>query len=75
MTATTTVLGLSPLVVPMVYGTAEGYAKIWGPIGLVIISGLIVSTLLTLVILATIYSLMDDLAQSVKRFAASMQTS
>jgi HAE1 family hydrophobic/amphiphilic exporter-1 len=54
----------------MIYGTAEGYARMWGPIGLVIISGLIVSALLTLVILPTIYSLMDDLTRYGKRVVA-----
>jgi hydrophobic/amphiphilic exporter-1 (mainly G- bacteria), HAE1 family len=70
MTATTTILGLVPLVAPMVYGTAEGYARAWGPIGLVIISGLLVSTVLTLVLLPTIYSLLDDFAQSSRRAIA-----
>jgi len=74
MTATTTILGLSPLVIPMIYGTAEGYAKRWGPIGLVIISGLSVSTLLTVVILPTVYSLMDDLSGFGKRVAATMNS-
>ncbi|MCZ6632025.1 MAG: efflux RND transporter permease subunit [bacterium] len=67
MTATTTVLGLAPLVVPMIYGTAEGYARRWGPIGLVVICGLSVSTVLTLILLPTIYSLMDDLAKYAKQ--------
>ena len=75
MTATTTILGLTPLVIPMIYGTAEGYAKRWGPIGLVIISGLSVSTILTLVILPTVYSLMDDLGAYVKRAAALVRAS
>jgi HAE1 family hydrophobic/amphiphilic exporter-1 len=75
MTATTTVLGLTPLVIPMIYGTAEGHARRWGPIGLVVICGLIFSTVLTLVILPTIYSLMDDLALYIKRVAASARTS
>ena len=70
MTATTTILGLTPLVVPMVYGMAEGTARRWGPIGLVVISGLAVSTILTLVILPTIYSLIDDLANRTKRVVA-----
>jgi HAE1 family hydrophobic/amphiphilic exporter-1 len=72
MTAITTILGLTPLVVPMIYGTAEGYARRWGPIGLVVVSGLSVSTLMTLVLLPTIYSLMDDLANYTKRLAASV---
>jgi HAE1 family hydrophobic/amphiphilic exporter-1 len=71
MTAATTILGLAPLVVPMIYGTAEGSARRWGPIGLVVVSGLMVSTLLTLIILPTVYSLMDDLARYARRVAAS----
>lgn len=70
MTATTTILGLTPLVIPMIYGNAEGNARRWGPIGLVIISGLSISTILTLVILPTIYSLMDDLSGYAKRVVA-----
>ncbi len=73
MTATTTILGLTPLVLPMIYGTAEGTARRWGPIGFVVISGLMVSTLLTLVLLPTVYSLMDDLSGYVKRVAASAE--
>lgn len=74
MTASTTILGLMPLVVPMLYGTAEGHARIWGPIGLVIVSGLSVSTLMTLILLPTVYSLMDDLAGSCRRMLASSRT-
>ena len=70
MTATTTILGLTPLVIPMIYGNAEGNARRWGPIGLVIISGLSISTILTLVILPTIYSLMDDMSGYAKRVVA-----
>ncbi|MDP6039818.1 MAG: efflux RND transporter permease subunit, partial [Candidatus Latescibacteria bacterium] len=75
MTATTTILGLTPLVIPMIYGTAEGAAVRWGPIGLVIISGLSVSTILTLVILPTLYSLMDDLSGYAKRVVAVAKSS
>ena len=70
MTATTTILGLAPLVIPMIYGNVEGNARRWGPIGLVIISGLSISTILTVVILPTIYSLMDDLSGYAKRVVA-----
>ena len=73
MTATTTILGLTPLVLPMIYGTAEGTARRWGPIGFVVISGLMVSTILTLVILPTVYSLMDDLASYMKRTVATVR--
>ena len=73
MTATTTIVGLTPLVIPMIYGTAEGYARRWGPIGLVVISGLMVSTVLTLIILPTVYSLMDEMGAYAKRVAASVK--
>ena len=74
MTATTTILGLTPLVLPMVYGTAEGTAKRWGPIGLVVVCGLAISTVLTVILLPTIYSLMDDLAGYAKRMVASLRS-
>jgi len=67
ITASTTVLSLMPLVLPMIFGAAEGYAKQWGQIALVVVSGLITSTPLTLVIAPTIYSLLDDLAAYARR--------
>ncbi len=67
ITACTTVLSLMPLVLPMIFGAAEGYAKQWGQIALVVVSGLITSTPLTLVIAPTIYALLDDLAAYSKR--------
>ena len=71
MTATTTIIGLMPLVLPMLYGNADGTARRWGPIGLVVISGLSVSTIMTLVLLPTVYSLMDDLSHYAKRVVAA----
>ena len=67
MTAGTTILNLMPLVLPMVYGTAEGFARRWGPIGLVVVSGLATSTLLTLLLAPTLYSLLDDLSLWARR--------
>jgi HAE1 family hydrophobic/amphiphilic exporter-1 len=67
MTAGTTILNLMPLVLPMVYGTAEGFSRRWGPIGLVVVSGLATSTILTLVLAPTIYSLLDDLSAWARR--------
>ena len=61
MTACTTILNLMPIVLPMVYGTSEGFARRWGPIGLVVVCGLATSTILTLIFAPTIYSLLDDL--------------
>ena len=62
MTASTTILNLMPLVLPMVYGTSEGFARRWGPVGLVVVSGLACSTVLTLILAPTLYSLLDDVA-------------
>jgi HAE1 family hydrophobic/amphiphilic exporter-1 len=66
MTALTTILGLLPMVAPILFpgwlGQAEGRAAEWAPIGLVILGGLATSTGLTLVIIPTFYSLVDDLA-------------
>ena len=67
MTAATTILNLMPLVLPMVYGTAEGFARRWGPVGLVVVSGLACSTVLTLILAPTLYSLVDDLSLWMRR--------
>ena len=67
MTAFTTILNLMPIVLPMVYGTSEGFARRWGPVGLVVASGLATSTVLTLMLAPTLYSLLDDLALWCKR--------
>jgi HAE1 family hydrophobic/amphiphilic exporter-1 len=67
MTALTTVFGLFPMVAPLIFpgvlGTVEGRAGNWAPVGLVILAGLTTSTFLTLVIIPTIYSLVDDCAR------------
>ena len=75
MTATTTIIGLMPIVVPMLYGNPEGLARRLGPIGLVVISGLSVSTVLTLILLPTMYSLMDDLSRFSKRVFVRLRAS
>ena len=67
MTAFTTILNLMPIVLPMVYGTSEGFARRWGPVGLVVASGLATSTVLTLMLAPTLYSLLDDLSLWCKR--------
>ncbi|MBZ0112783.1 MAG: efflux RND transporter permease subunit [Thermoanaerobaculia bacterium] len=71
ITAVTTILGLTPLVMPILlpqwFGPIEGRAGIWAPIGLVIMGGLTTSTFLTLLIIPTIYSLIDDLARFAQR--------
>ncbi len=54
MTTLTTVLGLTP----MALGIGEG-AEIRAPMALTVISGLLLSTLLTLIVIPVVYSLLD----------------
>ena len=67
MTALTTILGLLPMVAPLLLpgllGQPEGRAANWAPIGLVILGGLTTSTFLTLIIIPTVYSLVDDVVR------------
>jgi HAE1 family hydrophobic/amphiphilic exporter-1 len=71
ITAITTVLGMVPMVAPFLFpqwfGPVEGRAATWAPIGLVIIGGLTTSTFLTLLIIPTIYSLIDDVSTFMQR--------
>jgi HAE1 family hydrophobic/amphiphilic exporter-1 len=71
ITAITTVLGMVPMVAPFLFpqwfGPVEGRAATWAPIGLVIIGGLTTSTFLTLLIIPTIYSLIDDASTFMQR--------
>ncbi len=53
MTAMTTILGM----VPMVLANGEG-SEMWKPMGIVVIGGLLVSTLLTFFIVPTLYGAM-----------------
>lgn len=73
ITAITTILGMAPMVAPYffpsLFGPLEGRAASWAPIGLVIVGGLTTSTFLTLIIIPTIYSLIDDLTLFVHRIA------
>jgi HAE1 family hydrophobic/amphiphilic exporter-1 len=75
ITAITTILGMLPLVAPFLlpqwFGALEGRAASWAPIGLVIIGGLTTSTFLTLMIIPTIYSLVDDFTAFTRRIARS----
>ena len=65
MTALTTFCGLMPLAAPYflpgLFGSADGRAGQWAPIGLVLAGGLPTSTLLTLLLVPTIYAVTDDL--------------
>ena len=67
MTATTSLFGLLPLclpaLLPEVFPAAQGRAGMWTPVSLAVLSGLTTSTFLTLIILPTVYSYMDDVSR------------
>jgi len=105
MTALTTILGLTPMVMPLLvpgvtrlvegwmpqfiisayhaalavaehyvpsmFKPLEGHQRTWAPMTLAVVSGLTTSTILTLVILPTIYSVVDDFAEWLKKFFAT----
>ncbi|MBS3762954.1 MAG: efflux RND transporter permease subunit, partial [Planctomycetes bacterium] len=54
MTAFTTVLAL----VPMAFGKGQG-SEVWNPLGVTILGGLLVATLVTLVIVPVMYSILE----------------
>lgn len=62
MTALTTILGL----VPMVFSRGEG-AELMRPMGVVMMTGMVISTVATLFITPVYYSLTDSFAEWVKR--------
>ena len=76
ITAITTILGMTPMIAPFLFpqwfGPLEGRAATWAPIGLVIVGGLTTSTFLTLMILPTVYSLIDDFSGWLRRVARAV---
>jgi multidrug efflux pump subunit AcrB len=75
LTAVTTVLGLIPLTVGINIGFFDGTIELgaessqfWGPMGVAVISGLTLATILTLVIVPVAYHMLDEL-QAVMRTA------
>ena len=76
LTAGTTVLGILPLATGFDFDWRKLHfvigaesADFWRPLGISIISGLTVSTFLTLVIVPTFYSLLETWGTGLKRFA------
>lgn len=78
LTATTTVLGIFPLATGFDFDWRGFYfvvgaesAAFWGPLGVAVISGLTISSFLTLVIVPTFYSLLeswsDRIAAAIRR--------
>jgi HAE1 family hydrophobic/amphiphilic exporter-1 len=62
MTTLTTILGMIPLAV----GTGQG-AEMWRPMGIAVIGGLTVSTVLTLVVVPTVYCSFAGISIALKR--------
>jgi HAE1 family hydrophobic/amphiphilic exporter-1 len=54
MTAITTIFGL----IPMSFAKGQG-SEIWNPLGLTVMGGLLVSTLVTLILVPTVYSIFE----------------
>ena len=54
MTALTTILGM----LPMALATSDG-SEMWVPMGIVVIGGLIVSTMVTLIVVPVLYGIMS----------------
>ena len=81
LTAGTTVLGIIPLATGFDFDWRAGHfvigaesADFWRPLGVAIIFGLTVSTFLTLVIVPTFYSLLEDQLSALKRFVLNSFT-
>ena len=75
LTAATTVLGIVPLATGFDFDWRAGHfvvgaesAGFWGPLGVAVIAGLTVSSFLTLVIVPTFYSLLEDWSVRLSQF-------
>jgi len=60
-------LALGERYLPSMFKPLEGRERTWAPMSLAVVAGLTTSTFLTLVILPTIYSLVDDFSSWLKR--------
>ena len=67
MTAFTSLFGLLPLTLPFLmpeyFPAAQGRGRMWAPVSLAVFGGLTTSTFLTLIILPSVYSYMDDVSR------------
>ncbi|MBP6365609.1 MAG: efflux RND transporter permease subunit, partial [Bacteroidales bacterium] len=71
MTTLTTILGMFP----MAMGIGEG-SEIWQPMGIAIIGGLTLSTILTLIVIPSVYTAFQagDIKRGRKRWAKQLKT-
>ena len=67
ITAFTTMLGLLPMAISKAAGS-----ELRSPMAVAIIGGLFVGTLLTLIVVPTIYSVMDDISRRIRRTAVEI---
>ena len=76
MTAVTSLFGLFPLTLPALlpeyFPAVQGRARMWTPVSLAVLGGLTTSTFLTLIILPTVYSYMDDLSLGCQRLVRAI---
>jgi multidrug efflux pump subunit AcrB len=80
LTAVTTVLGLIPLTMGINIGFFEGTIELgaessqwWGAMGVAVIAGLTVATVLTLVIVPVTYHALDELPELLKRLPSLLR--
>jgi multidrug efflux pump subunit AcrB len=81
LTAVTTILGLIPLTLGINIGFFEGTIEFWGessqwwgPMGVAVIAGLTVATVLTLVIVPVTYHTLDEVSEAIHRLTATWRT-
>ncbi|MEO1175280.1 MAG: efflux RND transporter permease subunit, partial [Myxococcota bacterium] len=81
LTAVTTILGLVPMAlkISIDFSTLSvqkggSSAEFWFPMAVAVIFGLAIATVLTLVVVPTLYSLFDDLEGSLKRIFSSRKS-
>jgi multidrug efflux pump subunit AcrB len=80
LTAVTTILGLIPLTLGINIGFFEGTIEFgaessqwWGPMGVAVIAGLTVATVLTLVIVPVTYHTLDEVSEVFHRLTATLR--
>jgi HAE1 family hydrophobic/amphiphilic exporter-1 len=65
MTALTTIFGLIPMILPVIvpqwFGAVSYRAQQWAPVALALFGGLTTSTFLTLIVVPTLYMVVEDL--------------
>ena len=63
---------VAPFFFPEIFGRPEGRAAYWAPVGLVLVGGLTTSTVLTLLVVPTFYTIIDDIGRFARRVARAV---